>query len=92
MVSTTASTDMPARSASARRGVEHDLDRQALRDLGEVPVALLGATGDRLRPVAGAMLCTVPRSRQVGIGIHGDGRGLAGSHVGQLFSRKFATT
>ena len=66
MVSTTASTDMPARSA-APAGVASStiLTGRRCAILVKLPVALLGATGDRLRPVAGAML-TVPRSRRSG--------------------------
>ena len=67
MVSTTASTDMPARSGGAA-GVASStiLTGRRCAILVKLPVALLGATGDRLRPVAGAMLCTVPRSRRSG--------------------------
>ena len=68
MVSTTASTDMPARSGGAPAGVASStiLTGRRCAILVKLPVALLGATGDRLRPVAGAMLCTVPRSRRSG--------------------------
>ena len=85
-VSIVASTDMPGRTRvpSAGLRIQHDLDRDALHDLGEVAGGIVGRQQREGAAGAGRPAVDMAGQRQVGKRVHGDARRVAETHVGHL--------